>query len=81
VKEEHPGSGDGLLPMKLKLIEERPACPVCNERWIGLCDCYEMRLSMETDDTRRSGEQTRLSLSWDAVLRESTWLVEARGEQ
>jgi hypothetical protein len=54
---------------------------VCKERWIGLCECYEMRRYMETDDTRHSGEQMRLSLSRDAVLRETTWLVEARGEQ
>jgi hypothetical protein len=81
VREQNPGSGDGLLHMKVKLIEEPPACPVCNERWIGLCVCYERRCHMETDDTRRTGEQMRLSLSWDAVLRETTWLVEGRGEQ
>ena len=67
--------------MKLKLIEEPPACPVCKGRWIGLCDCYEMQRYMETNDTRHAGEQMRLSLSWDAVLRETTRLVEARGEK
>jgi hypothetical protein len=67
--------------MKLKLIEEPPVWPVCNEPWIGLCDCYEMRRYMETDDIRHTGEQMRLSLSRDAVLRETTWLLEARGDQ
>jgi hypothetical protein len=36
---------------------------------------------MEMDDTRHAGEQMRLSLSRDAVLRETIGLVEARGEQ
>jgi hypothetical protein len=67
--------------MKLKLIGEPPACPVCKERSIGVCGCYELRRYMETDDIRHTGEQMRLSLSRDAVLRETTWLVEARGDQ
>jgi hypothetical protein len=67
--------------MKLKLVEDVPVCPVCKERRNGPCECSEIGRYLETGDTMYSAEEMRLLLSLDAVLRETPWLVEARGEQ
>ncbi len=62
--------------MKIKLIDDPMICPGCNARMTGLglrdrqCNSNGMQCSLESDETRRTGEQIRLLMSRDAVLRE-----------
>jgi hypothetical protein len=60
--------------MKIKLIEDPLRCPACNTRMAALasydrqCNACGMPCYLETGEMKRTGEQMRLRLSWDAVL-------------
>jgi hypothetical protein len=62
--------------MKIKLIGEPSICPARNA-WLAdagfddsKCNCCGMHCCLKTEDAKRTGEQMRLLLSRDAVLRD-----------
>jgi hypothetical protein len=63
--------------MKMKPIGEPRVCPACNAQLTGPtlrdCSCSPSgkKCGFGTDETKRTAEQVRFLLCWDAVLREA----------